>query len=503
MTMTNQERIKELYGLLDEIEAYGRIIGKMNFDLECCAPVEGMEQAGQDMALLGAHVHDLMHAERFVNLVTALHNDRTDLSPLQNRLIDLLWDNYKQTKNISAELAYKEDLAGNNAYAKWLEAKKKNDFGIFRDSLAELIAYARQNVDLLDEKPDTYYNACLDVLEKGMTEAKLDAFFGAVKARVVPLMRRIVAEGKPIRRDFLTRPCPIAKQEQMSRVILQEEGLREEALTLMTTEHPFTDNYGPHDVRVTTHYYEDAFVSNIFSVLHEGGHALFMQNEPQAFCDNHIYGEMTNAMHETVSRFYENLIGRSPAFIHSFYPKFREIGGETFADVTEQELYEAVNIAEPSLIRMEADELTYSLHIMIRYEIERAFVNGDITVDEVPALWNAKYKEYLGIDVPDDAQGCLQDVHWTGSYGYFPSYALGNAYGAQILHTMKKAFDVDAAVAAGNLKQVTNWMTEHVFSCASSQTPDAWIREITGEDLNPNYFLDYLEEKYTKLYDLK
>ena len=213
---------------------------------------------------------------------------------------------------------------------------------------------------------------------------------------------------------------------------------------------------------------------------------------------------MTNAMHETISRFYENLIGRSEAFIHYVAPKIRELSGGIFDDVSERELYEAVNVARPSLIRTEADELSYCLHILVRYELEKAFVNGAITVDEIPALWRAKYKQYLGVDVPDDAQGCLQDVHWSSVYfGYFPSYALGNAYGAQILAAMKKDFDVDAAVASGELFRLRDWLTGHVFSIASLTTPDEWIRAITGEGLNVNYYLDYLEDKYTKLYELK
>ena len=228
-----------------------------------------------------------------------------------------------------------------------------------------------------------------------------------------------------------------------------------------------------------------------------------MQNEPEEFYANHADNGMTNAMHECISRFYENLIGRSEAFIHFVYPKLQEISGDTFADVSERELYEAVNISRPSLLRTESDELTYSIHVMIRYELEKAFINGEIGVDEIPALWNAKYAEYLGVEVPDDAQGCLQDVHWTDSYGYFPSYALGNAYGAQILRRMKQDLDVDAAVAEGRLDAVLSWLKEHVFSCASMLTPDAWIRRITGEPLNVNYYLDYLEEKYTKLYELK
>ena len=207
-------------------------------------------------------------------------------------------------------------------------------------------------------------------------------------------------------------------------------------------------------------------------------------------------------MHESISRFYENLIGRSEAFIHYIYPEIRSLSGGVFDDVSERELYEAVNRVHPGLIRTEADELSYCLHVLIRYELEKAFVNGEITVDQIPALWNAKYKEYLGVEVPNDAEGCLQDVHWTSDYGYFPSYALGSAYGAQILRAMERDFDVFAAVRAGELYRVTDWLTERVFSIASLSTPDQWIRAISGESLNVNYFLDYLEEKFTALYEL-
>ena len=229
-----------------------------------------------------------------------------------------------------------------------------------------------------------------------------------------------------------------------------------------------------------------------------------MQNEPQELYDEHCADNMSNAMHETISRFYENLIGRSEAFIAYVAPKIRELSGGVFDDVSDRELYEAVNVARPSLIRTESDELSYCLHILVRYELEKAFVNGTITVDDVPALWKEKYREYLGVEVPDDAQGCLQDVHWSSVYfGYFPSYALGNAYGVQILRTMEKDFDVFAAVRAGELTKIRDWLTEHVFSIASLTTPDEWIRAITGEGLNADYYLDYLEEKFTGLYQLK
>lgn len=500
--MTNFEKLKRLNEILDESNAFERSIGKLNFDMQCCAPPDGMEQASADIAVLGQYVHKLTHSEEYCELITSLHDNSEGLNFLQQKLIERLYDNYLKNKNITPEFSYKRDLAFSSAYGKWLAAKQAKDFSLYRDSLAELIEYTRKSIDLRENKCGTYYETCLDDYEKGASEKQLDEFFAAVKKRILPLSKKIVNEGKAIREDFLKRKCPIPEQESFSKYLLEKEGLKTSSLVLMTTEHPFTTNFGPHDVRVTTHYYEDDFISNIFSTLHEGGHALFMQNEPSEFYEEHVDNGMSCAMHECISRFYENIIGRSEAFIHFVYGKLLEIS-PSFSDVSEQELYEAVNISRPSLVRTEADELTYSIHIMIRYEIERDFINGKISVDDIPALWNAKYKEYLGVDVPSDDLGCLQDVHWTGMFGYFPSYALGSAYGAQILNRMQKDFDVYGTIASGNLCKITEWMTDNVFSHASVSLTDEWLKKITGEAFNPNYYLDYLEDKYTKLYALK
>ena len=498
--MNNQQKLKQLFEKLDEIDAYNRCLGKMQFDMECCAPEDGMEQAGADMAIIGKHVYDLTHDEAYCRLICELYENGEGLTPIQQKAIEHLCDDYQKNKNITADFSYEMDRIYHKAYSDWLKAKKQKDFSLFKGSFEALIAAFGKMVKLRDEKKATVYDTLLDDYEKGGSIAQLDVFFGALKERIVPLVQRITAEGKPIRDDFMSRPVSIEKQEAFSRYLMALEGLKPSSTVLMTTEHPFTDHYGANDVRITTHFYENRFVSNMYSTLHEGGHALFMQNEPAEIYSNHCSDNMTSAMHECISRFFENIVGRSEAFISFVMPKIREMTGDIFADVSERELYEAVNIAKPDLIRMEADELTYSLHIMIRYELEKAFVNGEITVDEVPTLWNKKYKEYLGVDVPDDEKGCLQDVHWSGMYGYFPSYALGNAYGAQILNTMQKSFDVYGEIAKGNLQKIGDWLTEHVFSIASLTTPDEWIRAITGEPFDVNYYLDYLENKFTKLY---
>ncbi len=498
--MTNRANLKQLFQILDQAEAFIRTAGKLQFDQQCCAPEEGMERAGEDIALVENMVHKLTHSKKYARLLTELHDDPEGLTDLERHAVDRRYEDWRKTKNISADFAYQMDSAMARAYGAWLAAKKADDYAQFKGSLAEIVDFTRRAVALRDERPEKPYDACLDDYEKGGNQAQLDAFFARLRERIVPLVKRIVENGKPIREDFLTRPCPIPQQEAFSKYLLEIEGLRSTALTLMTTEHPFTTNFGSKDVRVTTHYFEDNFISNIFTTLHEGGHALFMMYEPEEFEKNHVDNMMTSAMHECISRFYENIIGRSEAFIHFIYPKLCEVSKDLMDGVSERELYEGVNIARPSLIRTEADELTYCLHIMVRYEIERALVNGEITADDVPAMWNRKYKEYLGVDVPNDRDGCLQDVHWTMAFGYFPSYALGNAYGAQILRTMEREIDVWESVRRGDLTCVLNWLRENVFNRASLMDPDAWIRAVTGEPLNPDYYLDYLEDKYTKLY---
>ena len=500
--MTARDNWKKLSKILDEADAYDRAIGKLNFDLECTAPEEGMDQAGEDMAILGQRLFSLTHSKRYVALLTALKNDSEGLTDRQKRAVGILWRSHEKEKNLSPAFAYRFDLAQTRAYTAWLGAKKTSDFSRFAPAFEKIVDLTRKAILLRDKKYPTVYDALLDDYEPGGSIPQLDGFFAALKARILPLIKRIEEEGREIRTDFLTRPVPIAKQEQFSRAILDLEGLRRTALVLSTTEHPFTDHYGPHDVRVTTHYYENNFVSNIFTTLHEGGHALFMQNEPEEYYADHVADEMTSAMHETVSRFYENYIGRSAAFVHYLYPIVQKVGGKTFSDVSEEELYLAVNSSKTGLNRCDSDELTYPIHVMIRYELEKAFVNGDLAIKAIPAAWNERYKAYLGVDVPNDAEGCLQDVHWSGEYGYFPSYALGNAYGAQILHTMEKEFDVFDAVSKGDLSKVGAWLTERVFSIASLTDPDEWIKRITGEPLNVNYYLDYLENKFKTIYQL-
>ena len=317
-------------------------------------------------------------------------------------------------------------------------------------------------------------------------------------------MQKIKASKKKIRTDFLSRLVTDEAQRKMTEFLLQTMGFDFGRGCYSTSEHPFTTIPGKNDVRVTTHYYPNSFCSSLYSIIHEGGHALFEQNQPIEDFDYFIECNKTMGMHESVSRFYENRIGRSREFIELIYPKCKEIFPDVFYDVSEREFYEAVNVVNPSFIRTDADEFTYTFHIIIRYEMEKLMmdIGNNVETENLPKLWNDKYKQYLGIRPANDREGILQDVHWTSGFGYFPAYAIGNMYNAMYYNKMKSEIDLSTAIKSGNFAMINRWMTDHVWVNANREDPKTWIKNITGREFTPDDFLDYLEEKYSEIYGL-
>lgn len=501
--MTNRSKINYINKTLDKVALYYRVLGKVNFDMQCIAPKKGLQRASEDVTTLSSIPFKLMHSKKFMNTVDELYSNKENLNEYEVKLIDNLYESKEKTKNITPKMQDEYNKATSESYLKWLECKEKEDYEGFKPYLDKVINLTRDRILLRDKQEKTIYDTILNDFEKGNSIEILDAYFDKLKKEIVPLVKKIQNSKKKIRRDFLSNKVEIYKQKKFSKWLLEHEALDMDALVLMTTEHPFTTGFGLGDTRVTTHYYEDMFISNLYSILHEGGHALFDQNEPEIFHKYHIEGNMTMAMHECASRFFENMIGRSKAYVDLIYPTFKEIFSEEFKDVTKQELYEGVNIVEPSLIRTEADELTYSLHILIRYELEKGFINGEFSVEDLDKRWNEKYKEYLGVDVPSAKLGILQDVHWTDTYGYFPSYSLGSAYASQIYKTMEKELNIEECIRNDEIYKIRDYLKEKVWSIASITDPNEWIEKITGEKFNPDYYINYLKEKFTEIYELE
>jgi carboxypeptidase Taq len=384
----------------------------------------------------------------------------------------------------------------------WEQAKHANDFASFAPYLEKIVAARRAQAGYMAPGRNPY-EVWLDHYERGLTLAKCDAFFGPVRAAVVPLLTKIEKRGKPVRTDFLDADWPIPQQRELSRKVMELWTIDPAHCTLRETEHPFTSGFWHGDVRITTHYMPRDMVSNLYSVAHEGGHALYELHVDPSLDYTVLAGGSTTGLHESQSRLFENYIGRSRAFVACLWPELCRLFPAQLAGVTQEEFYRAVNRAQPSLVRTEADELTYSLHIMVRYELEKAMLEGSLAVRDLPAVWNRKYQEYLGVQVPDDTRGVLQDIHWaTGDIGYFPSYALGSAYGAQAMASLRKKLDVDALVEQGNLAPIVQELTARLWRYGNGKEPAELVRSLCGGAFDPHWFTEYLTKKYRELYEL-
>ena len=506
MNETLKNNLDLVKGVLKEAEIYSHACHVLTFDQETICPPEAMEEQGEVTAFLGNQAFRLMKRVDFIEASDYLCDHMEELGELDRRMAVMLRRSRLKTRNITPEMDHAFSKIMNRAFVNWINAKQNSDFGIFAPSLQEVRETNLRQVELRDPDPELSVRTPLDSLlsdyEYGMNSEDLDACFNRCKERLLPLLREIMSSGKKIRTDFMSRRVTDEQQRTLTRYLLETIGYDFRRGAFTTAEHPFTDGLGKNDVRVTTHFYPDNFASSMYSVIHEGGHALFDQNQPRENFDYFIHDMKTLGMHESVSRFYENRIGRSREFVHLVYPKIREIMPQVLSDVTEEELYEALNVVQPSLIRTEADEFTYTFHVIIRYEMEKMIINENVPVGDLPRIWNDKYEEYLGIRPGNDREGILQDVHWSSGFGYFPTYAVGNMYNAMYMNRMKEELDVAGAVSNGDFAAVNGWMKEHVFSKADRLSPKEWIRDITGRSFTPEDFLDYLEEKYRELYGI-
>ena len=497
-----KKSLRTLYDTMNEVRIIKHAGAVISFDRQTVCPGEGVGRQGEICAYLSNRAFALTKDKDFIHHAEILYGNRDALDPPDRVLVSSLHRYYLRTKNISVKDAHRYALIYSQAFTDWLRAKEASDFSMFSDSLRRVRDAELEQVKRNRASKKSVYDTLLDSYERGMSSAVLDETFAVCKDRLLPLIRKIKKSGKRIRTDFLTRPVPEEQQRQLADYLLHLLGFDFSRGALATSEHPFTDDIGRNDVRVTTHYYRNRFHSSMYSVIHECGHALFGQRTPEEDFLHFIEGEKTLGMHESVSRFYENRIGRSRAFLCLIMDRARQIMPQVFSDVTENEFFEAVNVVQPSLIRVEADELTYTLHIIIRYEIEQDIVQNRVKIEDVPRLWASKYKQYLGVRVKNDREGVLQDVHWTSGFGYFPTYALGNMYNAMYYNRMRNELDIDRLVSRGKLPVINDWMAEHVFAKADYMDAREWIRDITGREFTPDDFLTYLEEKYGALYGL-
>ncbi|MGB9943591.1 carboxypeptidase, partial [Bacillus subtilis] len=423
------------------------------------------------------------------------------LSEDTKKAVELAKKEYEENKKIP-EAEYKEYvILCSKAETAWEEAKGKSDFSLFSPYLEQLIEFNKRFITYwgYQEHP---YDALLDLFEPGVTVKVLDQLFTELKEAVIPLVKQVTASGNKPDTSFLTKAFPKEKQKELSLYFLQELGYDFDGGRLDETVHPFATTLNRGDVRVTTRYDEKDFRTAIFGTIHECGHAIYEQNIDEALSGTNLSDGASMGIHESQSLFYENFIGRNKHFWTPYYQKIQEASPEQFKDISLDDFVRAINESKPSFIRVEADELTYPLHIIIRYEIEKAIFSNEVSVEDLPSLWNQKYQDYLGITPQTDAEGILQDVHWAGGdFGYFPSYALGYMYAAQLKQKMLEDLpEFDALLERGEFHPIKQWLTEKVHIHGKRKKPLDIIKDATGEELNVRYLIDYLSNKYSNLY---
>ncbi len=503
MTEELQIKIQNLKNLEYRMDAYNFATGLMYIDGATMAPSQAAGPRGEALSVLAEEGQRMFTADEVGRLLHSLNDVRDELDPQTAREVELLLKDWEKDRRIPlAEYAEYAALL-NESDSVWHSAKANNDYDSFAPYLEKVVASAKKMA--LYQSPDQDpYETMLDDSEEGFTSDVLDGFFTTIREKLVPLIQRVRQSPVSIDDSFLYRHYPVEQQRRFSQYLMDVLRIDKSRCTLAETEHPFTGHMNRWDVRITTHYYENSVANSMYSVIHEGGHALYELGTDEALAHTCLAAGASNGIHEGQSRFYENIIGRSEAFIRLIFPKMREFFPEQLQDVSAHDFYLAVNKVAPSLIRMDADELTYSLHILIRYEIEKLLFHAQISVREVPQLWNRLYKEYLGVDVPDDTHGVLQDSHWSGAlFGYFPSYSLGSAYGAQILNSIRKDLSIEDVIASGDLTPLNEWLRAHIFRYGRLLTPKQILRGCCGADFDVRYYIDYLTQKYTEIYRLQ
>ena len=501
MAFEKEAALKKLQEAEAKRAALAHAGGLLYCDGMTVAPEDSIEGRARTAGILSGMEYELAASAETQRLLDELEEHADELDEQTRRQVKVLRRETGRIIKIPPEEYIQYSMLTSEASDIWIRAKNSSDFALFAPYLEKLVAAARRMAALWNPEEEAY-NVLLDNYEEGLTMSSCDEFFATVREGIVPLIEK-VRQKQRTHEAFASLSYPLEGQEKLAYALMDLEGIDRRRCVLGTTEHPFTSGFNNRDVRITTHYHETSFLSSVYSVLHEGGHAIYEMGGDDRFNYTCLYGGASMSIHESQSRFYENIIGRSRPFAGKLLKTCREIFPEQLSGVTEEQFYREINHAGPSLIRTEADELTYSLHVMVRYEIEKRLISGELSVAEIPGVWNDLYEEYLGIRPKNDREGCLQDSHWSGGLiGYFPTYALGSAYGAQMLCRIEEQVpDMWDSVAAGDLGPVTAWLHEHIHQYSALYPPMELFERTCGK-FDPSCYIRYLTEKYTEIYGL-
>lgn len=503
--MTVQKTTSALYeeykGKMQKIADVRNAMAVLGWDQETYLPPAGAHFRGQQLTTLSTIAHEMFTEPALGELLGELYQ-RTDLDNVQKKNIELSLEDYDKNRKYPAAFVAELSTATNAAYHAWIKARKENRFETFEPALHKMVELKKQEAEILGYTKHPY-DALLNEYEKGADVEMLDKIFSDVKTSLLPLLQQIAQQPVPDKK-FLHLHYPKDDQWKFGIEMLKAMGYDMNAGRQDVSEHPFTTSFNPQDVRVTTRIDELDFGNMTWSCIHEGGHALYEQGLPVEQYGLPCGEAASLGIHESQSRLWENNVGRSLKFWQHHYGRLQALF-PLLLPTPIKDFYKAINLVQPSLVRTEADELTYHFHVMIRYEIEKGLIGGTLQTKDLREIWNQHYYDFLQVKVPDDVQGVLQDIHWShGSFGYFPTYSLGSFYAAQFFAAAKKQVrSVEDEIASGKYDRLLQWLREQIHVHGRFYTSNELCERVTGEKLEFRYFLDYAKEKFGEIYNLK
>jgi carboxypeptidase Taq len=506
-SLSENESYSSLLGLLKDAATLESAVSLLGWDQETMMPPHGAELRAEQLSLLSGYLHRARTDPRVGELLEASEADEAvrGSSEATANLREVR-RGYERAVRLPESLVREMAQTFSRSMEAWKDARSRSDFAFFAPWLEKVVDLNRAKAECLGAtNPVESYDALLDEYEPGARSAEIESVFAALRADLVPLIAEIAASSHRPTRVTQGIRIPTAHQEELNRRVSAALGFDEEAGRLDTSTHPFCSSIGPGDTRMTTRYREDDFADSLSSTMHEAGHSLYEQGLPKDRFWGQPLAEATSlAIHESQSRLWENQVGRSRAFWDWALPEAREVFGPAADTFTAEAVYGAVNIVEPGLIRVESDEATYNLHIMLRFDLERALLSGDLPIRDLPGAWNDRIRADLGIEVPDDRRGCLQDVHWSmGAIGYFPTYSLGNLYAAQLWDTVATELtDIDELVRAGNFQPLLSWLRQNIHQHGRRFSARDLGERVTGKKLDHQPLIRYLRGKLEPLYGL-
>ncbi len=473
----------------------------LQWDQETYLPKKGAAIRGQQISTLSELAHQLFSEDGLGNLLQELMS-RGDLGPDDKRNVELTLEDYSKNKKYSSEFVRRLSEQVNKTFHSWIESRQKNSFTFFQKDLDALIALKKQETDILGYEVHPY-NALLNEYEKGCTVALLDKTFGGLLPTLKELVDKLVQQSQ-VNDSFLFQHFPKQQQWDWGMHLIKELNFDLDSGRQDLSEHPFSISFNSNDVRITTRVDENDFGNMTWSCIHEVGHALYEQGLALPQYGLPLGEACSYSIHESQSRLWENNVGRSRHFWKRYFPQLQQYFPNQFGGIGLEEFYRGINKVQPSLIRTEADEITYHFHVFIRYELEKRLLEGSLLAHEIPAFWNEHYQKLLGVTVPDDKQGCLQDVHWShGSFGYFPTYSLGSFYAAQFFQAAKSQINnLEEEIANGNFTQLLAWLRTNIHSKGRKLISEDLCKEVTGSTLEVDNFVAYILDKYSDIYTL-